>query len=52
MQFGPSPQAQEYGRSSPVVYLQLNGEIAMLENPEKKIVNCSAKYLQDTKRIL
>ena len=34
-----------------VVYLQLNGEITMRENPEKKNVNCSAMCLQNTKRI-
>ena len=33
-----------------VVYLQLNGEITVLENPEKKSVSCSAMYFQDTKR--
>ena len=51
MQFGPSPQTQEHSRPSPCC-VQLNGEITMLENPEKKNVNCSAMYLQDMKRIL
>ena len=35
-----------------LAYLQLNGEINMLENPEKKIVNCSAMYLWEMKEIL
>ena len=33
------------------VYLQLNGEVIVIENQEKKNVNCSVMYLQTKKRI-
>ena len=45
MQFGPSPATQEYCPNR-VKYLQLNGEITLLENPDKKSVNYLALHQQ------
>ena len=45
MQFSPSRAAQEHCRQSPCqVHLQLNGEVTLLENPEKKNVKWLATY--------
>ena len=42
MQSGPSPAAQEYCRQSPCRVPPAQWEITLLENPEKKNVNCLA----------
>ena len=46
VQFGPSPLTQEnIVILVHVGYLQLKGEITMVENPEKKNASCLAMYL-------
>ena len=52
VQFGPSPLTQNIAVLVHAVYLQLNGEITMLENSEKKNANCLTMCLQNMKRIL
>ena len=46
VQYAPSPVTQEYCRPSPRSLPPAHWEITMLDNQEKKNVNCSEIYLQ------